>query len=108
MCAVIKEIWEIDMNKIPDKKKQNPILIGLINMFFDMIKHFLKDFENLKKVKKIDNVADKFSTLEHMLVRLEDKIQQNRYQIEDLKNRLLWGNIIIIVLVGIVIFELVK
>lgn len=96
------------MSKFPDKKKQSPIVIGMINMFFDMIKHFFKDFENMKKVKKIDNFTDRFSSLEHMIVRLEDKIQENRYQIEDLKNRLLWGNIVIVVLIGIVIFELVR
>lgn len=96
------------MSKFPDKKKQSPIVIGLITMFFDMVKHFFKDFENMRKVKKIDNFADKFSGLEHMLVRLEDKIQENRYQIEDLKNRLLWGNIIIVVLLGIIVYELVK
>jgi chaperonin cofactor prefoldin len=62
----------------------------------------------MKKVKKIDNFTDRFSSLEHMIVRLEDKIQENRYQIEDLKNRLLWGNIVIVVLIGIVIFELVR
>ncbi len=96
------------MSKIPDKQKQSPILAGLINMFFDMIKHFFKDFENMRKVKKIDNMTDKFAGLEHMLIRLEDKIRENRYQIEDLKNRLLWGNIVIIVLLGIIIFQLVR
>ncbi|RLC46461.1 MAG: hypothetical protein DRI23_12350 [Candidatus Cloacimonadota bacterium] len=95
------------MSKISEKQKSNPILSGLINMFFDMIKHFMKDFENIRKVKKIDNVNDKFSSLEHMLVRLEDKIQDNRHQIEELKNRLLWGNIFIIILVLFVIYQLI-
>ena len=95
------------MSKVPEKQKSNPILSGLINMFFDMIKHFMKDFENIRKVKKIDNMTDKFSSLEHMLVRLEDKIQDNRHQIEELKNRLLWGNIFIIILVLFVIYQLI-
>ncbi len=95
------------MSKVSEKQKSNPILSGLINMFFDMIKHFMKDFENIRKVKKIDNMTDKFSSLEHMLVRLEDKIQDNRHQIEELKNRLLWGNIFIIILVLFVIYQLI-
>jgi hypothetical protein len=95
------------MKKVPEKQKSNPFISGLINMFFDMIKHFMKDFENIKKVKKIDNMNDKFSSLEHMLVRLEDKIQDNRHQIEELKNRLLWGNIFIIILVLFVIYQLI-
>jgi predicted RNase H-like nuclease (RuvC/YqgF family) len=95
------------MSKVPEKQKSNPILSGLINMFFDMIKHFMKDFENIRKVKKIDNMSDKFSSLEHMMVRLEDKLQDNRHQIEELKNRLLWGNIFIIILVLFVIYQLI-
>lgn len=96
------------MSKVPERKKDSPLLVGLINMFFEMIKHFFKDFENMKKVKKIDSMQDKFASIEHMLVRLEDKIQENRHQIEDLKNRILWGNIVIIVLLAIVIYQTVK
>lgn len=94
------------MSKNAERQKNSPLLTGLINMFFDMIKHFIKDFENMKKVKKIDNISDKFSALEHMLIRLEDKIQENRYRIEELKNRLLWSNIIIILLVAFIIYKL--
>ena len=57
------------MSKVPEKQKSNPIISGLIKMFFDMIKHFMKYFENMRKVKKIDNMSDKFSNLEHMMVR---------------------------------------
>ncbi len=99
---------ELEMSKVPERKKDSPLLVGLINMFFEMIKHFFKDFENMKKVKKIDSMQDKFASIEHMLVRLEDKIQENRHQIEDLKNRILWGNIVIIVLLAIVIYQTVK
>ena len=96
------------MSKVPTKPNSNPILSGFINMFFDLIKHFMKDFENMRKVKKIDNMGDKFANLEHMLVRLENILQENRRQIEELKNRLLWGNIIIIILVGFAIYEVIK
>jgi uncharacterized membrane protein YvbJ len=73
-----------------------------------MIKHFIKDFENMRKVKKIDNFAEKFSSLEHMLIRLENKIQENRKLIEDLKNRILWGNVIIVVLLLIILYDLLR
>ena len=89
-------------------QKSSPFLSSIIKLFFDMIKHFIKDFENMRKVKKIDNFADKFSSLEHMLIRLENKIQENRKYIEDLKNRILWGNIIIIVLLLIIIYDLLR
>jgi uncharacterized membrane protein (DUF106 family) len=96
------------MKKKTEKPKSNPMLSGLINTFFDIVKHFLKDFENMRKVKKIDKFSEEFSTLEHMLLRLEKKMDDNRHHIEDLKARLLWGNVIIIVLILINIFHLIK
>ena len=96
------------MKKKRDKQKSNPLITGLINMFFDIMKHFIKDFENVRKIKKIDNIGEKFSNLEHLLVRMEDKIQDNRRQIEELKNRLLWGNIVTLVLLLIIIFQILK
>ncbi len=35
--------------------------------------------ENMREVKKIDTASDKFSALEHMIVRLEEKIYDNCY-----------------------------
>ena len=96
------------MKKNNEKPKSNPIITGLINTFFDIIKHFVKDFENMRKVKKIDKFSDKFSTLEHLLIRLEKRMDENRHQIEDLKNRILWGNIVIIILILINLFHLIK
>ena len=91
-----------------EMQKSSPFLTSIIKLFFDMIKHFIKDFENMRKVKKIDHIAEKFSSLEHMLIRLENKIQENRKLIEDLKNRILWGNIIIVVLLLIILYELLR
>lgn len=87
-----------------DKKKSNPIVSGLIKAFFDLINHFIKDFDNMRKINKIDKFSEEFSTMEHMLIRLERKLDDNRHQIEDLKNRILWGNLIIIVLILINLF----
>ncbi len=95
------------MFKKKSTKQSNPVLTGFINIIFDIFKHFIKDFENMRKVKKIDSVSDNFSTLEHMLVRLEDKIESNRKLIEDLKNRLLWSNVIIIILLALILYGFV-
>jgi len=91
-----------------DIKKSSPFLSGLINIFFDMIKHFIKDFDNMRKVKKIDSAAEKFSALEHMIIRLEEKINDNWKVIEELKSKLLWGNVINIVLLLVIIYLLIK
>jgi len=91
-----------------DKPKSNPFMNGLITTFFDLIKHFMYDFENMKKAKKVDKMSEEFSTLEHMLIRLEKKLDDNRHDIEDLKNRILWGNIVIIILVLVNLFYLIR
>ncbi len=90
------------------KSRSNPIITGAINMFFDLIKHFIKDFENLHKVKKIDKFDQQFSTLEHLVLKLEEKMNDNRRQLEELKSRLLWGNLTIIILVIVNILLIIK
>ncbi len=90
--------------KKENKPQSNPFITGLINMFFDMIKHFIKDMENVRKVNKIDKFSEQFGTLEHIILKMEAKIEDNRRHIEDLKNRLLWGNITIVALIIVTIF----
>ena len=89
------------------KKKISPVLSGLISMIFDVMKHFLKDFENMRKIRKIDRVGDNFSTLEHLMVRLEDKLETCRKQIDELKNKLIITNIVIIILLFFIIYKLI-
>ncbi len=89
------------------KKKNSPVLSGLISMIFDVMKHFLKDFENMRKIRKIDRVGDNFSTLEHLMVRLEDKLETCRKQIDELKNKLIITNIVIIILLFFIIYKLI-
>lgn len=96
------------MKKKQEVQKSNPIVSGLINTFFEMVKHFLKDFDNMRKIKKIDKYDDQLATVEHLMVRLEEKVRSLRQHVEELKTRLLWGNIIIIVLLLIILYELIR
>ncbi|MBN2460293.1 MAG: hypothetical protein JXB60_01700 [Candidatus Cloacimonetes bacterium] len=96
------------MKNKPQVKKNSPILTSLINALFDIIKHFIKDLENIRKVKKIDRFSEEFSTLEHLMLKLEKKMDENRYQIDDLKTRILWGNIVIIVLLLLNLFHIIR
>ncbi len=91
-----------------EKPRSNAFVSGLIKAFFDLINHFIKDFDNIRKVKKIDKFSDEFATIEHLLLRLEKKIEEQRFQIEDLKTRILWGNIVIIILILLNIFYFIK
>jgi len=79
-------------------KSGNVLVTGFVTAFFDIVKHFINDLDNRQKVKKIDKYQEGLQNVEHLIIRLEDKLEQNRRDIEDLKSRLMWGNIIIIIL----------
>ena len=96
------------MKNSKDKPRSNPLIAGLIKAFFDIVNHFIKDFDNIRKIKKIDKFSEEFSTIEHLLVKLEKKMDEQRFLIEDLRTRILWGNIIIIVLILLNIFYFLK
>lgn len=87
-------------------KSSNILASSFVTAFFDLVRHFITDFDNKQKVKKIDKYKEGMQNIEHLIIRLEDKIENNRREIEDLKNRLLWGNIISIVLLLIIIYHL--
>ncbi|MCF7919166.1 MAG: hypothetical protein K9N06_04570 [Candidatus Cloacimonetes bacterium] len=95
-------------NNVPAKPVNNTMISTIIAAFFDIVRHFITDFDNKQKVKKIDKYKEGLQNIEHLIVRLEDKIEHNRKELEDLKNRLLWGNIIIIVLLLIMLYHLVS
>jgi hypothetical protein len=96
------------MKQDKEVQRSNPIISILIKAFFNMLNHLIKDFDNIRKIKKIDKFSNEFSTIEHMLVKLEKKLEDNRHHIEDLKTRILWGNIVIIILILLNIFYLIK
>ena len=95
------------MKKKKDKNS-NPLISNFISLMFDLLKHFIKDFENIKKVKKIDKFDDKILTLEHLIIKLQGRLQENRMLIEDIKNRVFWGNIVIVLLLLLNLFLIIK
>ncbi len=85
----------------------NSWVTQIVAMVFDLIKHVIKDFEMNRNIKKATDVAEQFSTVEHLILKVETKISDNRKAIEDLKNRLLWSNIIIIALLVTVVIQVI-
>lgn len=80
------------------------IVAHAVSMGFDFLKNFIHDFERNKTLKQADKITEQFSTLEHLVLKLEAKMNENRKEIEALKFRILMGNIIIIgLLVAILI-----
>ncbi|MDP8220440.1 MAG: hypothetical protein P9X26_03785 [Candidatus Stygibacter frigidus] len=94
-------------NKEIAEKGNNLLLAGFVSAFFDIVKHFISDFDNRQKVKKIDKYQEGLQNVEHLIVRLEEKLEQHRRDIEELKNRLMWGNIVIIALLLINLYHLI-
>jgi hypothetical protein len=91
------------VNTIP---KSGKMLTGLVAMFFDLAKHWIHDVETSTSRSKTDNLKQHFSDIEHMLIRLEDKLNQNRRDIEDLKSKLYICTVIIIGLLVTVVVQL--
>jgi hypothetical protein len=94
-------------NEIPVKSSSNLLVNGFVTAFFDIIKHFISDLDNRQKVRKLDRYQEGLQNVEHLIVRLEKKLEQNWRDIAELKSRLMWGNIIIIVLLLINLYHLI-
>ncbi len=90
------------------EKNSNPIISNLVKLFFDLMKHFIQDFENIRKVKKIDKFDNNFHNLEHLIIKMQDKIEKNRMLLDEMKNRIFWGNIIIIILLMLNLFLIIR
>ncbi len=87
--------------------KSSPILSNLIGMSFDLVKHVIKDFEQARSVKKIDKFNEQFSTIEHLLIKLESKVDKNRKEIHDLKTKLLVSSVISIALSITILLQII-
>ena len=88
------------------KPAANPLLSNVISMGFDLAKHWLKDMENARKVSKIDQFNEQFSTLENLILKLERRVQEYGALIEKLQLQLLWSNIVIIALLIVTVLKL--
>ncbi|PKN73353.1 MAG: hypothetical protein CVU50_03425 [Candidatus Cloacimonetes bacterium HGW-Cloacimonetes-3] len=51
---------------------------AFIPLIFEVMRHFKRDTNHNIAIKKNDKTQDKLGTLEHLLVRLEKKVQLNR------------------------------
>jgi len=94
-------------NKNREEPQSKPIIAGAVKVLFEVIKHFIHDFEINRTAKKFEKYGEQFQTIDNMLLKLENKLQECRREIEDLKNRLLWSNILLIVLLILLIVQLV-
>ncbi len=88
------------------EKSSNWIVSNLISMGFDLLKHFLKDLENSRKVSKIDAMNEHFSTLENIILKMDRRLQETEKQIDDLKTKLMLSQAVVIVLLIVTVLQL--
>lgn len=59
-------------------KLLNRFIPTFIPLVFELVRHFKRDTNHNQNIRKSDKTVEKLGTLEHMMVRLEKKVQFNR------------------------------
>ena len=65
-----------------------------IPLAYEVIKHLRRNNNHNQNIRKTDKTAEKIGTLEHLMVRLEKKVQNNREVYEKHFAQLRWWLII--------------
>ncbi|MDD3050530.1 MAG: hypothetical protein PHR06_05225 [Candidatus Cloacimonetes bacterium] len=95
------------------KKSENPvrdslIITKVVSFIFDFFKQTIRDYENTKKIKAFDKMDEQFSTIEHLLIKQEKMLHEQRKMIEELKNKFLISSVIIIALSITVLIQVIR
>ncbi|MCK9328410.1 MAG: hypothetical protein PHY08_02865 [Candidatus Cloacimonetes bacterium] len=80
--------------------KYLPLIAAVSKSFFETKKH---DF----KVKNYDQTKEKIDTIEHLIVKLETKINECRHEIENLNKQILFSKSINLILSIIIILLII-
>jgi hypothetical protein len=75
-----------------------------IPLAFELFRHFKRDMAHNGNIRKTDKTSEKMATMEHLLVRLEKKIQNNRETFERISGKItIWLALNSILLIGILV-----
>lgn len=91
-------------------KSFSKFIPAFITILFELSSRFRRDANHNSNIKKIDETQERLSNIEHMLIRLEKKIQTNRDIMMSLTKKLylvMLANIILIVIVLLNILHLI-
>lgn len=83
-------------------------LIAFIPLGFELMRQMRRNSNHDSDIRKKDKTAEKISTVEHLLVRLEKKVQNNREVFQKTANKIyLWLaiNSTLLILVLLKLFE---
>lgn len=92
--------------KQPPFPRENPMTTRMVGMGLDFLKHVLKDFEQARSAKKIDKFAEHFSTLEHLVLKIENRVEENRRELEKLRANLVWIFVMNFIVLIAIVFQL--
>lgn len=70
------------------------LIPAFIPLVYEVTKHLRRDTNHNQNIKKIDKTTEHLGTLEHMIVRLERKVQNNREVYQKTISHVRWWLII--------------
>ena len=73
---------------------------------YSLVKSFINHKKHDYKVENFNKTNEKIDAMEHMLVKIEKKIRENRVEIEELRKQIMVSRVIYLIM-GIIIVALV-
>ncbi|MGI6197924.1 MAG: hypothetical protein ACOYIS_02185 [Candidatus Cloacimonadaceae bacterium] len=61
-----------------------------IPLMFEVLRHFRRDSAHDRNIKKFDKSQEKLSTIEHLVVKLEKNVKDQREKTRVFQLRLMW------------------
>ena len=75
-----------------------------IPLVFELVRHFKRDTNHNQNIRKNDKTTEKLATVEHLMVRLEKKVQLNRdVYVQNFKQLRLWLALNSVILIAILV-----
>ncbi len=90
-----------------EQPQSNPIYAGLVKILFEIVKYLLNNNDMIFTDKKAEDADKQFEEMKGMILELEKKTNDYRRMIEQLQARILWGNILFLILIIIMILQMV-
>ena len=91
--------------ELKNKLHSNPVTAFFVKIFYSFMKSAITEM-HLKPKSKTSGVDEKLSTIEHLILKLENQIQENRHVITSLQEKFFWSQILVIILLVSIILQI--
>ena len=78
---------------------------ALSTIITEVVQQRMRDMKQITNIKKHDKTEQSLQTIEHMLVRLENKISENRKTIEEFRIKFFLSGLLNLVLLVIILLR---